>query len=70
MSTTLTQSYAYVKASAVQESASGRSLALESSGGATPGGEQANPRFFDGFLTARSVAATALLAVADAAATR
>lgn len=70
MSTALTQSYAYLGASAVRESPSGRSLALETSGGATPGGEQANPRFFDGFLTAPTAAATALLAVADVAATR
>lgn len=70
MSPTPTQSYAYVDASAVRESASGRSLALETSGGATLGGEQANPRFFDGFLTAPTAAATALLAVADVAATR
>lgn len=70
MSTALTQSYAYVDASAVRESASGRSLALETSGGATPAGDEANPRFFDGFLTAPTAAATALLAVADVAATR
>lgn len=70
MRTTHTQAYAYLHASAVRESASGRSLALETSGGATPGGEQANPRFFDGFLTAPTAAATALLAVADVAATR
>ncbi|MFA3875795.1 SWIM zinc finger family protein [Streptomyces sp. MMCC 100] len=66
----LTQSYAYLDASAVRESASGRSLALETSGGATPVGEEANPRFFNGFLTAPAAAATALLAVADVAATR
>ncbi len=66
----LTQSYAYTAASAVRESASGRSLALETSGGATPAGEEANPRFFNGFLTAPTAAATALLAVADVAATR
>ncbi|MFI0942854.1 hypothetical protein [Streptomyces sp. NPDC021020] len=70
MRTKHTQAYAYVHASAVRESASGRSLALKTSGGATPGGEQANPRFFDGFLTAPTAAATALLAVADVAATR
>ncbi|MGP3750149.1 SWIM zinc finger family protein [Streptomyces sp. IBSNAI001] len=70
MSATLSQHYAYADASAVRESAYGRSLALETSGGATPGGEQANPRFFDGFLTAPASAATALLAVADVAATR
>ncbi|WP_078917538.1 SWIM zinc finger family protein [Streptomyces sp. NRRL S-813] len=65
-----TQSYTYLDASAVRESAAGRSLALETSGGATPAGEEANPRFFDGFLTAPTAAASALLAVADVAATR
>ncbi|MFJ8186201.1 SWIM zinc finger family protein [Streptomyces sp. NPDC096105] len=64
------QSYAYAAASALRESALGRSLALETSGGATPGGEQDRPRFFDGFLTAPAAAAAALLAVADVAATR
>ncbi len=59
-----TQAYAYVHASAVRETPAGRSLALETSGGATPDGEAANPRFFDGFLTAPAAAATALLAVA------
>lgn len=70
MSTALIQSYAYAAASALRESAAGRSLALETSGGATPGGEQDRPRFFDGFLTAPAAAAAALLAVADVAATR
>lgn len=65
-----TQAYAYVHASAVRETPAGRSLALETSGGATPDGEAANPRFFDGFLTAPAAAATALLAVADVAASR
>ncbi|MFJ3213608.1 MULTISPECIES: hypothetical protein [Streptomyces] len=65
-----TQSYAYVHASAVRETPAGRSLALETSGGATPAGEVSNPRFFDGFLTAPAAAATALLAVADVAASR
>ncbi len=43
-----TQSYAYVHASAVRETPAGRSLALETSSGATPDGEAANARFFDG----------------------
>ncbi|WP_408646740.1 SWIM zinc finger family protein [Streptomyces carminius] len=65
-----TQSYAYVRASAVRDTQAGRSLTLETSGGATPDGEAANPRFFDGFLTAPAAAATALLAVAGVAASR
>lgn len=43
---------------------------LETSGGATPAGEAANPQFFNGFLTAPPAAAAALLAVAGVAATR
>ncbi|CAL9338714.1 SWIM zinc finger family protein [Streptomyces sp. enrichment culture] len=57
-----------MRASALSETPAGRSLALETSGGATPDGEAANPRFFDGYLTAPAAAATALLAVADVAA--
>ncbi|WP_078651362.1 SWIM zinc finger family protein [Streptomyces xylophagus] len=68
--TQLLQSYAYLRPSAVRDSTAGRSLALETSGGATPAGEVANPRFFSGFLTAPAAAATALLAVADVAAAR
>ena len=64
------ESFAYVRASAVRETAAGRLLALETSGGATPDGEAANPRFFDGFLTAPAAAATALLAVVGVAAAR
>ncbi|MFD3602867.1 SWIM zinc finger family protein [Streptomyces sp. NPDC058656] len=63
-------SYTYLQPSAVSESTAGRSFALETSGGATPAGEVANPRFFHGFLTAPAAAAAALLAVADVAATR
>ncbi|WP_145795220.1 hypothetical protein [Kitasatospora atroaurantiaca] len=40
------QTYAYLRSSAVHESTAGRSLALETSGGATPSGAVANPRFF------------------------
>ncbi|WP_328493368.1 SWIM zinc finger family protein [Streptomyces sp. NBC_00414] len=68
--TQLVQSYSYLHPSAVRESTAGRSLALETSGGATPAGEAANPHFFSGFLTAPTAAATALLAVADVAAAR
>ncbi|MEU8353355.1 MULTISPECIES: hypothetical protein [unclassified Streptomyces] len=68
--TSLIQSYAYLHASAVRESAAGRSLALETSGGASQAGAEANPRFFNGFLTAPSAAAAALLAVAGVAAGR
>lgn len=67
---TLTQHYTYLHPSAVHESADGRALALETSGGATPAGEATNPRFFNGFLTAPTASATALLAVADVAAAR
>ncbi|WP_406487327.1 SWIM zinc finger family protein [Streptomyces phaeochromogenes] len=68
--TSLIHSYTYLQPSAVSESAAGRTLALETSGGATPAGEVANPRFFHGFLTAPAAAAAALLTVADVAATR
>lgn len=65
------QSYAYLHPSAVHESTAGRrTLALETSGGATPAGEAAHPRFFSGFLTAPVAAAAALLTVTDIAATR
>ncbi|MEU2742187.1 hypothetical protein ABZ656_44550 [Streptomyces sp. NPDC007095] len=63
--TQLLQTYSYLRPSAVHDSTAGRTLALETSGGATPAGEAANPRFFSGFLTAPAAAATALLAVAD-----
>jgi hypothetical protein len=68
--TQLLQAYSYLRPSAVHDSTAGRTLALETSGGATPAGEAANPRFFSGFLTAPGAAATALLAVADVAAAR
>ncbi|MFC8448085.1 SWIM zinc finger family protein [Kitasatospora sp. NPDC057223] len=64
------QAYAYLRPSAVHEDAAGRRLALETSGGATPSGAAANPRFFSGFLTTPAPAAAALLAVADVAAAR
>jgi hypothetical protein len=45
-------------------------LSFETSGGAVPAGATAQPRLFDGFLTAPAAAATAMLAVADVAAAR
>ena len=68
--TSTTQLYTYLRSSAVSESADGRALALETSGGATPAGAAAHPRLFSGFLTAPVPAAVALLAVADVAAAR
>ena len=43
-------------------------LELQTSGGMTPSGLVANPRFFDGFLSHPQAAAAGLLAVADVAA--
>lgn len=60
--------YRYLRSS-VLDDRHGR-LGLETSGGATPFGEAAHPRFFEGMLTAPSAAAAALLAVADVAAAR
>ncbi|MDH6123469.1 SWIM zinc finger family protein [Kitasatospora sp. GP82] len=60
--------YSYLRSS-VLDDRRGR-LGLETSGGATPFGEAAHPRFFEGMLTAPSAAAAALLAVADVAAAR
>ncbi|MEW1909116.1 SWIM zinc finger family protein [Kitasatospora sp. NPDC085895] len=64
------QTYAYLRPSAVHQNTAGRTLALETSGGAGPLGATANPRFFSGFLTSPAAAAAALLAVADVAAAR
>ncbi|MER6441583.1 SWIM zinc finger family protein [Streptomyces sp. NPDC001185] len=64
------QTYTYLRPSAVRDSATGHSVVLETSGGATPAGEAANPHFFSGLLTAPAATATALLAVADVAAAR
>jgi hypothetical protein len=63
-------SYDYLRPSAVRESGASRTLALETSGGAAPAGAVAHPRLFDGFLTAPTAAAAAILAVADVAAAR
>lgn len=68
--TALVQAYAYLRPSAVRESAGGRTLALETSGGAGPAAVTAHPRFFEGFLTAPVAAAAAVLTVADVAAAR
>jgi hypothetical protein len=46
------QTYSYLRPSALHDSTAGHTLALETSGSATPAGEVANPRFFNGFLTA------------------
>lgn len=62
--------YAYLRPSAVLDGAGGRRLDLATSGGATPLGTAANPRFFAGFLADPAPAAAALLAVADVAAAR
>ncbi|MFJ4190199.1 SWIM zinc finger family protein [Kitasatospora sp. NPDC089509] len=62
--------YAYLRPSAVLDGAVGPSLDLATSGGATPLGAQAHPRFFTGFLADPAPAAAALLAVADVAAAR
>ncbi|GAB7187787.1 SWIM zinc finger family protein [Kitasatospora sp. Ki12] len=62
--------YAYLRPSAVLDGAGGRRLDLATSGGATPLGAAANPRFFAGFLADPAPAAAALLAVADVAAAR
>ncbi|WP_055554135.1 SWIM zinc finger family protein [Streptomyces sp. NBRC 110028] len=64
------QTYAYLRPSAVRSTAEGRSLGLETSGGSTPAGGEAHPRFFRGFLTHPQAAAAGLLCVADVAAAR
>ncbi|MFH8380397.1 DUF6493 family protein [Kitasatospora sp. NPDC018058] len=62
--------YAYLRPSAILDGTDGRSFDLATSGGATPLGAAANPRFFAGFLADPAPAAAALLAVADVAAAR
>lgn len=64
------QALAYARPSALESSDGGRVLGLETSGGLTPTGVEAHPRFFAGFLDAPRVAARGLLAVADVAAAR
>ncbi|MBT2442433.1 SWIM zinc finger family protein [Streptomyces sp. ISL-36] len=64
------QALAYSRPSALEFSGAGRLLGLETSGGLTPAGAEAHPRFFSGFLTSPQIAARGLLAVADVAAAR
>ncbi len=64
------QTYTYLRPSAVRCTAEGRSIGLETSGGATPAGQEAHPRFFSGFLPHPQAAAAGLLCVADIAAAR
>ncbi len=47
--------------------AEGRSIGLETSGGATAAGQEVHPRFFRGFLAHPQAAAAGLLCVADIA---
>lgn len=68
--TTAVKAYTYLRPSALRHDVAGDSLALETSGGRTPCGVQAHPRFFAGFLAEPEIAAGALLSVADVAATR
>ncbi|MFJ8754198.1 SWIM zinc finger family protein [Streptomyces sp. NPDC102441] len=68
--TQASQTYAYLRPSAVHRTAEGRTLSLQTSGGATPAGQEAHPRFFQGFLARPQVAAAGLLCVADVAAAR
>ncbi|NYV78043.1 SWIM zinc finger family protein, partial [Streptomyces sp. UH6] len=64
------QAVAYTRPSALESTAEGRLLGLETSRGATPTGVQDHPSFFSGFLTHPQAAAAGLLAVADVAAAR
>ncbi|GGX78355.1 hypothetical protein GCM10010358_35930 [Streptomyces minutiscleroticus] len=64
------QAVAYSRPSALESSAGGPRLGLETSRGATPRGIEDHPRFFAGFLTHPQVASAGLLAVADVAAAR
>jgi hypothetical protein len=64
------QAVAYARPSALETTAEGRLLGLETSRGATPTGVQDHPSFFSGFLTRPQAAAAGLLAVADVAAAR
>ncbi|MFE2600429.1 SWIM zinc finger family protein [Streptomyces sp. NPDC059396] len=64
------QALAYSRPSALESAPGGRLLGLETSGGLTPAGAQAHPRFFSGFLASPRAAARGLLAVADVAGAR
>jgi hypothetical protein len=65
-----TQSFTYLRASALVAESGTPHLSLETCGGLTSQGLAPFPRFFAGFLTAPDAAAGGLLAVADVAATR
>ncbi|MFD5750540.1 SWIM zinc finger family protein [Streptomyces sp. NPDC127033] len=65
-----TQALAYSRPSALEQTRGGRLLGLETSGGLTPSGAEAHPRFFSGFLSSPRAAARGLLAVADVAGAR
>ncbi|MER6758388.1 SWIM zinc finger family protein [Micromonospora echinofusca] len=60
----------YVRSSEVYSADGSKIVGLETSGGRTSKGAEANPGFFSGFLTDPRIAASGLLAVADVAATR
>ena len=64
------QTYAYLRPSGVHRTSEGGTLSLQTSGGTTPAGQEAHPRFFHGFLTSPQIAAAGLLCVADVAAAR
>jgi hypothetical protein len=64
------QSYTYLRPSALVDAGRGRVLSLETSGGSTPAGRAANPRFFTGFLAEPEQGAKGLLAVAAVARAR
>ncbi|MGW2058364.1 hypothetical protein ACWCOZ_31390, partial [Streptomyces sp. NPDC001840] len=51
------QALAYSRPSALESAPGGRLLGLETSGGLTPAGAQAHPRFFSGFLASPRAAA-------------
>jgi len=68
MSTVL--DYRYLAPSALMPEGTASRLALATSGGTSPAGEEAHPYFFSAFVEYPSVVATALLAVARVARTR
>ncbi|MGC4805163.1 SWIM zinc finger family protein [Micromonospora sp. DT233] len=70
MVTQTAQAFSYLRPSEVYSGRESKVVGLETSGGRTPKGAEANPGFFSGFLAEPRVAASGLLAVADVAATR
>jgi hypothetical protein len=70
MSGGTSQSYRYLRPSALVADRDGAELCLETSGGRTASGRAANPRFFAGFLTEPEQAAKGLLSVAAVARSR